>query len=106
MITKRKHKKKGTSTMNKEEMIKKVTELKELKAMAEELQGEITAIEDSIKAEMTAQNVNEIQAGIFKIRWTPVNSSRFDAKAFQAKYSELYEQFVKVVTTRRFSVGV
>ena len=29
-------------------------------AMKEELENEITAIEDSIKAEMTAQNVNEL----------------------------------------------
>lgn len=91
--------------MNKVEMIKKVTELKELKVMAEELQAEITAIEDSIKAEMTEQNVNELQVGIFKVRWTPVTSNRFDSKAFQKKYADLYSQFVKVITTKRFSIA-
>lgn len=90
--------------MNKEELLKQVTELKELKVMAEELQAEITAIEDSIKAEMTEQNVNELQVGIFKIRWTPVKSNRFDTKAFQGKYAELYNQFLKVVESRRFSI--
>ncbi len=40
--------------MSKTEMTNKVRELKELKAMADELAAEITAIEDSIKADMTA----------------------------------------------------
>ncbi len=40
--------------MSTNEMSAKIRELKELKLMAEELNGEITAIEDSIKAEMTA----------------------------------------------------
>ena len=52
--------------MNKQELENKVKELKELKVMAEELQAEITSIEDSIKAEMTNQNVNELQVGISK----------------------------------------
>lgn len=91
--------------MNKEELTKKVRDLKELKTMAEELQAEITAIEDTIKAEMTEQNVNELQVGIFKVRWTPVKSNRFDTKAFQGKYKDLYNQFLKVVESRRFTIA-
>lgn len=91
--------------MNRTELENKVKELKELKAMAEELQTEITAIEDSIKAEMTALNVNELQAGIFKVRWTPVKSNRFDSTAFKSKYAELYAQYTKVVETKRFTVA-
>ena len=52
--------------MNKEELLKQVRDLKELKVMAEELQAEITTIEDSIKAEMTAQNVTELQIEFLK----------------------------------------
>lgn len=91
--------------MNKAELEKQVMELKELKVMAEELQAEITAIEDKIKAEMTEQNVNELQVGIFKIRWTPVTSNRFDTKSFQSKYADLYNQFVKVIESKRFTIA-
>lgn len=91
--------------MNKTELEAKIVELKELKVMAEELQAEITAIEDSIKAEMTEQNVNEMQVGIFKVRWTPVKSNRFDTKAFQGKYQDLYNQFIKVIESKRFSIS-
>lgn len=91
--------------MNKQELEAKIVELKDLKVMAEELQAEITAIEDEIKAEMTEQNVNELQIGIFKVRWTPVKSNRFDTKAFQGKYQDLYNQFIKVVESKRFSIA-
>ena len=91
--------------MNKEELTKQVREVKELKTMLEELQGEITTIEDSIKAEMTTQNVNELVVDVFKIRWTPVSSNRFDTKTFKEKYSDLYNQFTKVIETKRFSIA-
>ena len=91
--------------MNNQELEQKVRELKELKAMAEELQAEITTIEDSIKAEMTEQNVSELQAGIFKIRWTPITSNRFDSTAFKKVYSDLYAQFTKVTESKRFTIA-
>ena len=91
--------------MNRTELENKVKELKELKAMQEELQAEITAIEDSLKAEMTQQNVNELQAGIFKIRWVDVSTNRFDSKAFKETYKDLYNQFTKAIQSKRFTIA-
>ena len=90
--------------MEKQELIKKVRELKELQVMAEELQAEITAIQDELKAEMTAQDVTELQVDVFKIRWTPVTTNRFDSTAFKKLYCDLYNQFTKVVESKRFSI--
>ena len=87
------------------ELTGKVKELKELKALAEELQAEITAIEDTIKAEMTARATDELQAGVYKVRWTAVTSSRFDTVAFKTTHKDLYTQYCKQSETRRFSVA-
>ncbi len=91
--------------MNKDELLKQVKTLKELKVMAEELQAEITTIEDSIKAEMTEQNVSELQVDVFKIRWTTVVSNRFDTSAFKKVYMDLYNQFTKQSETKRFTIA-
>ena len=91
--------------MNKDELLKQVKTLKELKVMAEELQTEITTIEDSIKAEMTEQNVSELQVDVFKIRWTTVVSNRFDTSAFKKVYMDLYNQFTKQSETKRFTIA-
>jgi predicted phage-related endonuclease len=86
------------------ELTGKVTELKELKKLSEELAAEITAIEDSIKAEMTARNVEKMDAGVYTISWTHVTSNRFDTTAFKATHGELYSQYSRPVQSRRFTV--
>lgn len=91
--------------MSANELTSKVRELKELKAMAEELAAEITALEDDIKAEMTARNTDEMTVDIFKIRWTKVTSSRFDTTAFKKAMSDLAQQFTKQTESRRFTVA-
>ena len=75
--------------MSKTEMASKVRELKELKAMAEELAAEITAIEDSIKADMTAQGIEEMTVDVYKVRYKTVKSSRFDTTAFKKAMPDL-----------------
>ncbi len=87
------------------ELASKVRELKELKAMQEELAAEITTLEDTIKAEMTARNTEELTVDIFKVKWMPVISRRFDTTAFKTTHKDLYEQYTKETVTRRFSVA-
>lgn len=91
--------------MRTNEMTSKIRELKELKAMAEELAAEITAIEDTIKAEMTARNTDEMTVDVYKIRWTKVLSNRFDSASFKKAMPELYGQFTKQTESRRFSIA-
>lgn len=91
--------------MSTNEMTAKVRELKELKAMAEELAAEISAIEDMIKAEMTARNTDEMTVDVYKIRWTKVLSNRFDTTAFKKAMPELAEKFTKQTESRRFSIA-
>ena len=95
---------KGVKTMSANEMTAKVRELKELKTMIDELSAEVATIEDEIKAEMTARNVNEMAVDVFKIRYTTVNSTRFDSSAFKKAHGDLYAQFSKQTTSRRFSI--
>ena len=91
--------------MSTNELTAKVRELKELKAMAEELATEIIAIEDAIKAEMTARNTDEMQIDVYKIRWTKVTSNRFDTTAFKKAMPDLAEKYTKTTESRRFTVA-
>ncbi len=91
--------------MGNKELTSKVRELKELRQMANELDAEITAIEDALKAEMTSRGTEEMTVDVFKVRWTKVNSSRFDTTAFKKTHADLYEQYTKISETRRFSIA-
>lgn len=88
--------------MNKTEMNAKVRQLRKLTAKAEELAAEIESIKDEIKAEMTAQSVDEMTGSDWKVTWKPVTSSRFDSAAFKKTHADLYGQYCKESTSRRF----
>ena len=90
--------------MSTNEITAKVRELKELKTMMEELAGEISTLEDAIKAEMLKKDTEELSAGIYKVRYTKVQSKRFDTTAFKKEHSALYEQYAKQTENRRFSI--
>lgn len=91
--------------MTRTELNAKVKELKELKVMAAELEAEMKAIEDVIKADMTAQGVETLLLDDCKVSYKPVTSNRFDSKGFKEKYSDLYSAFSKVTSYMRFSIA-
>lgn len=91
--------------MSNQEMQSKVNELRELRRMADELDAEITAIQDSIKAHMTAIGAEELTGTDYKITWKTVTSSRLDAAALRKAAPELCERFTKTANTRRFCVA-
>lgn len=91
--------------MDKNELIRKVRELKELRQMADELSAEITSIEDEIKAEMTAQNTEEMIVDVFKVRWKTITSSRIDTTALKSELPDIAERYTKTTQSKRFSIN-
>ena len=88
--------------MSNPNMEAKVKELLELKRMKEELEAEITSMEDEIKNVMGEEET--LLAGAFKVTWTPYTSTRFDSARFKKEHAELAEAYIKTTTARRFSV--
>lgn len=84
------------------ELDMKVKELRELRRMAEELQAEIDAAQDAIKAHMDSQGVDTLAGTDWKVTWKPVTSSRMDTGALKKALPEVAERFMKSVTSRRF----
>lgn len=80
-----------------------VKELLELKRMKEELEAEITAIEDEIKKVMGDEEL--LTAGAFKVSWKTFTSSRVDTTALKKSMPEIAAQFTKQTTSRRFAVN-
>lgn len=88
--------------MKVKEMEKKAQELQELRRMREELDAEIAAIEDEIKAQMGDRE--QITAGAFRISWRTIASSRIDTAALKKAVPEIVAQYMKQTTTRRFVI--
>jgi predicted phage-related endonuclease len=50
-------------------------------------------------------DAEELRAGEYKVTWKPVTSARFDTTAFKSTHAELYRQYTRESTTRRFQVA-
>ena len=85
------------------ELAATATELMELKRMREELDAEISSLEDSIKAHMG--ETEQVTAGAFKITWKTVTGSRVDTTALKKAMPELAAQYTKTTTSRRFTIN-
>ena len=81
----------------------KVMELMELRRMREELEAEITSLEDAIKKVMGDEET--LLAGAFRVNWKPVTSSRFDSAAFRRDHADLAEAYTRSTTTKRFTIN-
>ena len=79
-----------------------VRELQELRRMKEELETEISSLEDAIKSEMGDRE--QITAGAYRIDWKTVVTSRLDIAALRKALPDIAERFMKQTTTRRFCV--
>lgn len=91
--------------MTNNELKEMLKEAKELRRMAEEIAAEITALDDGIKAEMTARGSEELIIDEYKVTWKEVKSSRLDTSALKKAMPELAERFTKQSNTRRFCLA-
>ena len=87
------------------EITEKIKALKEWEEVIAEAQAEMESIKDEIKDEMSARQVEELEAGTHIVRWTSVLSNRFDTTAFKREHNDLYRQFVKQSMSKRFSIA-
>ena len=87
------------------EITSKIEALKELEALIEEAKAEAETLRDEIKTEMLNRNTEEMEAGQYIVRWTPVLSQRFDSTAFKKVMPDIYKAYTKQVSSRRFSIA-
>ena len=87
------------------EITSKIEALKELESLIEEAKAEAEALRDEIKSEMLTRDTEELEAGQYIVRWTPVLSQRFDSTAFKKVMPDIYKAFTKQIASRRFTIS-
>ena len=87
------------------EITGKIQSLKDLDSLIEEAKAEAEALRDEIKSEMLNRNTEEMEAGQYIVRWTSVLTQRFDTTAFKKVMPDVYKEYTKQVSSRRFSIA-
>ena len=91
--------------MSKNEMVAMIETMNNYDDLAAKAKANADAIREAIKDEMLRLNTEELTAGAYIIRYTSVISNRFDSTTFKRLYADLYKDFTKPVSSRRFSVS-
>ena len=71
------------------ELISKLNDLAQLRRLADDLDAEISAIQDEIKAHMAAAQTDTLTAGAFRVVWKSVTSTRIDTAALRRELPEV-----------------
>ena len=87
------------------EITAKIEALKDLETLIEEAKAEAESLRDEIKAEMLNRDTEELEAGQYIVRWTSVLTQRFDTTAFKKVMPDVYKEYTKQVSSRRFSIA-
>ena len=85
-----------------ENRIKKLSALEEQIAQLQEQAEEIKA---ELKADLDEKGVQELKTKNFLIRWKEIVSNRLDGKALKAALPEIYNQYCRPTSSRRFTVA-
>lgn len=75
----------------------------ELDELIKKLEAEKASIDQRIKLELGDASVGMTDE--YKVSWTSVESKRLDSKLLKAEKPEIYEEYVKTSSSRRFTVG-
>lgn len=88
--------------MSTAEITAKVSEYQELKRMAEEIEAEMSALQDEIKTFMGDSEL--LIAGPYKVLYKVITSSRLDTTALKKALPDIAAQYTRTSTSRRFTV--
>lgn len=79
-------------------------ELAEMTELLEETKSIIESLQDEVKNYMTENNVDEVLSDDgAKATWRMVISSRFDSTAFKKDFLDIYKEYTKKTSYRRFT---
>ena len=91
--------------MSKKEMAALIETMNNYDELAAKAKAKADAIREAIKEEMVRLDTEELTAGVYIVRFTNVISNRFDSTTFKRLYADLYKDFTKPVSSRRFTVS-
>lgn len=83
----------------------RVNKLRELEAQQKEIEAAAEAIRAELKADLEEKGVDELKAKNFILRWKEIISSRLDGKALKAALPDVYGQFCRSSSSRRFTIS-
>lgn len=81
---------------------KKLERRKEISELEKKLESEKKQIEQEIKIYM--EDAEKAESNRFSVTWKSIEANRFDSGRFKKEHPDIYAEYLKTSTSRRFSV--
>ena len=91
--------------MSKNEIVSLIETMNNYDELAGKAKAKADAIREALKGEMLRLGAEELTTGAYIVRYTSVISNRFDSTTFKRLYADLYKDFTKPISSRRFTVS-
>ena len=92
--------------MTTNEMLSMIETMNNYDDLAAKAKEKADAIRTALKDEMLRLETEELAVGSYILRYTSIVSNRFDSTTFKRLYADLYKDFTKPVSSRRFTVSL
>lgn len=83
----------------------RINKLSALETQIAQLQQQADAIRGELKTDLEKKGLDELRTKNFLIRWKEIVSNRLDGKALNAALPEIYAQYTRPSTSRRFTIA-
>lgn len=83
----------------------RIKKLQEIERQQKALEEQAEAIKAELKADLEEKETDELKTKNFLIRWKEIVSNRLDGKALKAALPEIYAQYTRPSTSRRFTIA-
>lgn len=83
----------------------RINKLSVLETQIAQLQQQADTIRGELKADLEEKGVDELKTKNFLIRWKEIVSNRLDGKALKVALPEIYAQYTRQSTSRRFTIA-
>lgn len=91
--------------MTERQIENRVKRLRQIEAQRKALEEQEKALKEEIKADMENKGTDELRTKNFIIRWKEIISNSLDSKALKAAFPDVYGQFTKQSTSKRFTIA-
>lgn len=91
--------------MTEKQIENRIKKLQAIEAQQKTLEEQAEAIRTELKQELEGKGLNEMKTKNFMIRWKEIVSNRLDGKALKASFPDIYNQFCRQSSSRRFTIA-
>lgn len=80
-----------------------IREIKEYQAMQDELKKQLEALKEDAVKYLEAHEIDEYLSDAGKITYREVISNRFDSTSFKKDFGDIYEEYTRKTSSKRFT---